>query len=135
MKLRRFLRVLCVSAAEGLPYAAILLGLALAACASHKKPQGVADVPECRSAANAALPSEFESKLDNLRRQADAYSDCMSAHGYALDQDRLDDEVLHLSQVQWSDRMRGDPYDIVETHRQQLRLSPSMWRSAGAPNS
>ena len=114
--------------------AAILLGLALGGCASHK-PQGVADVPECRSAANAVLSSELEPKLDTLRRQADAYSECMTAHGYALDQDRLDDELLHVTQVQWSDRMRGDPYDIVEAHRQQLRLSPSMWRSAGGPNS
>ena len=109
---------------------AILLGPVLPGCASHEKPQGVADVPESRSAANAVLASEFESSIATLRRKADAYADCMSTHGYALDEERVADDLLHLTQVQEANHLLGDPWEIIERRRQQLRLSPSMWRPA-----
>jgi len=102
-------------------------GWALAGCAS-KEPRGVMDVPECRQAANAVAPLPGEPNIDHLRAQANAYSDCMTTHGYRLDEERLNDALTHMAQVQASDKMRGDPYQLIALRRQQLRLSPSMWQ-------
>jgi len=110
------------------------LGFTLASCAS-KQPQGVADVPECRQAADGIVPGHGESNLDFLRRQADAYSDCMTAHGYALDEERLTEQLTHIRDVQASDWMRGDPWELIAVRRQQLRLSASMWRPADSTGS
>jgi len=113
----------------------VWFGWALAGCAS-KEPRGVVDVPECRQTADAVAPLPGEPNIDHLRAQADAYSDCMTTHGYRLDEERLNDELTHIVQVQASDKMRGDPYQVMALRRQQLRLSPSMWQpdSTGTPD-
>jgi len=107
----------------------------LVGCAS-KEPQGVMDVPECRQAADAVARLPGESNIDYLRAQADAYSICMTAHGYRLDEERLNEELTHVAPVQASNLMRGDPGQLIALRHQQLRVSPSMWQpdSAGTPN-
>lgn len=92
--------------------------------------RGVAEVPECRQAAKAVTATQFDNRSSVLRRRADAYSDCMQAHGYVLDQDELDRMLLHKEQVRNGDPMGGDPAPFLESYRQELRLTPALWRPA-----
>lgn len=94
--------------------------------------KGVAEVPECRSAAESIRKSEFETSVHYLTRQADAYSDCMTAHGYVFDQAQLDERLDHIRQVHNADVMGGDPFYLIAQRRQELRMSPTMWRRAGS---
>ena len=110
-------------------------GIALAQGCGSKAPKGVAEVPECRSAAASAPKSDFDTGIDYLKRQADTYSDCMTAHGYVLDQEQLDEQLLHIQQVHNADVMGGDPYYLIAKRRQQLRMSPALWRPAAPADS
>ena len=94
--------------------------------------KGIAEVPECRGAADSLRKSEFESATHFLTRQADAYSDCMTAHGYVFDQAELDERIDHIRQVHNADVMGGDPYYLIAKRRQELRMSPALWRPAGS---
>jgi hypothetical protein len=98
-------------------------------CAS-KTPKGVAEVPECRQAAAAIKESKFDTGIDLLRRRADVYSDCMTAHGYVLDEEQLDEQLEHIRQVENGKWLGGDPFYIIAERRQQLRMSPALWRPA-----
>lgn len=111
----------------------LVLGL-FQGCAS-KEPEGVAEVPECRQAAAAIKESKFDTGTDYLRHQADAYSDCMTAHGYVLDQEKLDEQLEHVRQIETAKWLGGDPVYIIAKRRQQLRMSPEFWRAAPAPSS
>jgi hypothetical protein len=105
--------------------------LALSAgCGGGKAPKGVAEVPECRQAAATITESRFDTGINLLRRQADAYSDCMTAHGYVLDQELLDQQLEHVRQVENAKWLGGDPVFIIAKRRQQLRMSPTLWRPA-----
>src|SRR5262249_45633381 len=107
----------------------------LQACGS-KAPKGVADVPECRHAAPAITESKFDTRIKLLTRQADAYSECMVSHGYVLDEQELSQQIEHVRQVENAKWLGGDPYFIIAKRRQQLRMSPALWRpssESGAP--
>ncbi len=106
------------------------IAIALAQGCGSKAPKGVAEVPECRNAAASVPKSDFDTGIDYLKRQADTYSDCMTAHGYVLDQEQVDEQLLHLEQVKNADVMAGDPSFIIAKRRQQLRMSPALWRPA-----
>jgi hypothetical protein len=112
-----------------------IAGIALALGCGSKPPRGVAEVPECRSAAASVPKSDFDTGIDHLKRQADTYSECMTAHGYVLDQEQLDEQLLHIQQVQNADVMAGDPFFIIAKRRQQLRMSPALWRPAAPSDS
>jgi hypothetical protein len=109
--------------------AAALLG-ASAGCSSGKARAGVADVPQCRHAANAVQRTELDTASSVLERRADTYADCMVAHGYVLDQEELDRRLLHKEQVRNSDPMGGDPAFMLIAYRQQLRMDSALWRPA-----
>ena len=79
--------------------------------------------------------SGFDTGIDYLKRQADAYSDCMTAHGYVLDREQLDEQLNHVEQVQNANVMGGDPFFIVAKRRQELRMSPALWRPAAPSDS
>ncbi|HMK21742.1 MAG TPA: hypothetical protein VK466_05370 [Terriglobales bacterium] len=120
------------------------LAVALAICSfgfglvqgcGSKAPKGVAEVPECRDAARAIKESKFDTGIDHLRRQADAYSECMTAHGYVLDEEQLDERLNHVRQVENAKWLGGDPYYIIAERRQQFRMSPQFWRPAPPPGS
>jgi len=98
-----------------------------------KAPKGVPEVPECRHAADAIAESKFDTGIDHLRRQADAYAECMTAHGYVLDQVELDQQIEHVRQVENAKWLGGDPFFIIAKRRQQLRMSPALWRPAPPP--
>ncbi|HTS54474.1 MAG TPA: hypothetical protein VMH26_14460 [Burkholderiales bacterium] len=115
--------------------AALAIGIALAQGCGSKAPKGVAEVPECRSAATNVPKSGFDTGIDYLKRQADAYSDCMTAHGYVLDREQLDEQLNHVEQVQNANVMGGDPFFIVAKRRQELRMSPALWRPAAPSDS
>jgi len=119
-------RSLLAALAIGVASAAIVLAQG---CGGTK---GVAEVPECRSAADSVHKSEFETGIHHLTRQADAYSDCMTAHGYVFDQAQLDERLDHIRQVQNADVAGGDPYYLIAKRRQELRMSPALWRPAGS---
>ena len=111
----------------------MLVGIALmvaSGCASRDKPQGVAEVPECRQAAKAVPATEFDSRTLLLQLRADAYSACMEQHGYVLDQEEFDRQMLHKEQVKNADPMGGDPAFILARYRQELRMDPSVWRGS-----
>ncbi|HYL18384.1 MAG TPA: hypothetical protein VEV20_06870 [Burkholderiales bacterium] len=116
-------RIVCSAAA---------VALALSAGCGSKAPRGVAEVPECRRAATGVEKSPFDVGIQYLERQADAYSDCMTAHGYTLDQDQLDEDLKHFEQVQNAQWMGGDPQPLVAQKRQKMRMSPEFWRPAGS---
>jgi hypothetical protein len=109
---------------------AIVVAFALAAGCSSKSPKGVADVPECRAAADSAPKLSFDVGTDYLERQADAYSECMTARGYVLDDEALQSELDRFEMVQNADVMRGDPAPLVAARRQKLRMNPEFWRPA-----
>jgi len=92
-------------------------------------------VPECRQAAASVQNSPFDVGIKHLERQADAYSECMEAHGYALDQERLDEDLKHFAMVKNSEWLGGDPQPLIAERRQKLRMSPEFWRSASAVSS
>ena len=95
----------------------------------EKKPNpGVPDVPQCRQAANAVSATDFDTRESVLHRRADAYSDCMQAHGYVLDEAELDRKVLYQEQVKNSNPLGGDPAPFLALYRQELRLNPALWR-------
>jgi hypothetical protein len=108
---------------------AALAAALLGACGSHS-PRGVADVPQCRHAANAVQGTEFDTREQLLTLRADAYSECMQAHGYVLDEEELERRMIHKEQVKNSDMLHGDPYYILKRYRQELRLDPDLWRVA-----
>jgi hypothetical protein len=115
----------------------ILCGLVSAALAlsvgcSSKAPRGVAEVPECRQAAAGVDKSPFDVGIQYLVRQADAYSDCMTTHGYELNQEQLDDDLKHFEKVQNAQWLGGDPGPLIAQRRQKLRMSPEFWRPAGS---
>ena len=95
-----------------------------------KAAKGAPEVPECRQAAAAITESKFDTGIDLLRRQADAYSECMTAHGYVFDQELLDKQLERVRQVENAKWMGGDPFHIIAKRRQQLRMSPALWRPA-----
>jgi hypothetical protein len=115
--------------AIGVSIAAVLAGCGRTA------EKGVADVPECRRAAAGVQEFVFDTGVDFLQRQADAYSDCMVARGYVLDQAELDEQLLHFQQVQFADQQAGDPTPLIAVRREKLRMSPALWRAAAAPKS
>jgi len=110
----------------------ILAGAAIVLVQGCGGTKGIAEVPECRGAADSLRKSEFESATHFLTRQADAYSDCMTAHGYVFDQAQLDERIDHIRQVHNADVMGGDPYYVIAKRRQELRMSPALWRPAGS---
>jgi hypothetical protein len=114
---------------------AAALAITISAGCGSKAPRGVAEVPECRRSAASVPRFTFDVGVDYLRRQADAYSDCMTAHGYVLDQEALDDQLEHFEMVQNGQWMGGDPGPLVPAQRQKLRMSPALWRPATGPNS
>ena len=107
---------------------AACFALCLSQGCGSKAPKGVPEVPECRHAADAIAESKFDTGIDHLRRQADAYAECMTAHGYVLDQVELDQKVEHVRQVENAKWLGGDPFFIIAKRRQQLRMSPALWR-------
>lgn len=113
--------------------AAALAIVLIAGCGSQG-PRGVAEVPECRRAAASAPKFTFDVGVDYLRRQADAYAECMSAHGYVLDQEQLDDQLIHFEMVKNAQWLGGDPGPLVAQQRQKLRMSPELWRPAPPSN-
>ena len=119
---RSFLPVLAIFVAS----AAIVL---VQGCGGTKS---VAEVPECRSAADSLSKSEFETAIHYLTRQADTYSDCMIAHRYVFDQAQLDEQINHIAQVQNANVYGGDPFNLIAQRRQELRMSPALWRPAGS---
>ena len=98
-------------------------------CATKDKQQGVAEVPQCRQAANAVPATDFDSRLSLLQLRADAYSSCMRERGYVLDEEELDRRLLHKEQVKNSDPLGGDPAFILARYRQELRMNPALWRA------
>jgi hypothetical protein len=115
--------------------AAAALAISISAGCGSKSPRGVAEVPECRQSAASVARSSFDVGVDYLRRQADAYSECMTAHGYVLDQEELDEQIKHFEMVQNSQWMGGDPGPLAAAQRQKLRMSPKLWRPAPPLNS
>ena len=106
-----------------------VLVMAVSCAWIEKKPDpGVPDVPQCRQAANEISATDFDTRESVLRRRADAYSDCMQAHGYVLDEAELDRKLLYQEQVKNSDPMGGDPAPFLALYRQELRLNPALWR-------
>ena len=105
------------------------LALCLSQGCGSKAPKGVPEVPECRQAAAAITESKFDTGIDHLRRQADAYSECMTAHGYFLDQAELNQQIERVRQVENAKWLGGDPFFIIAKRRQQLRMSPKLWRA------
>ena len=112
---------------------AVLPGIALVAgCGGQDAARGgVAEVPQCRQAANAVPKTDFDTRTTLLRMRADAYSDCMQERGYVLDEEELDRRLLHKAQVKNSEPMGGDPAPFLALYRQELRMNPELWR-AGA---
>ena len=109
---------------------AVCFTLCLLQGCGSKAPKGVPEVLECRHAADAITQSKFDTGIDHLRRQADAYAECMTAHGYVLDQAELDQQIEHVRQVENAKWLGGDPFFIIAKRRQQLRMSPALWRPA-----
>jgi hypothetical protein len=101
-----------------------------AGCAGKASRQGVAEVPQCRQAARTIEPSPFENRITLERMRADAYAECMQAHGYALDEDALEQRVLRKEQVLNGDPMGGDPALVLMRFRQEQRMNPELWRTA-----
>jgi hypothetical protein len=113
---------------------ALLTAILAGGCAS-KAPKGVAEVPACRQAAEDVPKFDFDVGVDYLRRQAAAYSQCMEARGYALDQKQLDDDLKHFEMVKNADVMGGDPGPLIAVRRQKLRMSPALWHPPAPLNS
>lgn len=111
-------------------FAVAWLPLCLSQGCGSKASKGVPEVPECRQAAAAIKESKFDTGIRHLERQADAYSECMTAHGFVLDQQDLDQQLEHVRQVENAKWMGGDPFLIIAKRRQQLRMSPALWRPA-----
>lgn len=107
----------------------LLLVFGVAGCASRSSGHRTEDVPECRQAAKAVVETDLDNRLSVLQRRADAYSDCMEAHGYALDQEEFDRRLLHKEQVKNSDPLGGDPAFILAAYRQELRMEPALWQA------
>ena len=90
---------------------------------------GVAEVAQCRQAANDVPKTDFDTRASLLHMRADAYSDCMEARGYVLDEEELDRRVLHKGQVKNGDPLGGDPAPFLVLYRQELRMNPELWRT------
>jgi hypothetical protein len=89
---------------------------------------GVAEIAECRQAANDVPKTDFDTRVSLLRMRADAYSECMQARGYVLDEEDLDRRLLHKEQVKNGDPLGGDPAPFLVLYRQELRMNPELWR-------
>jgi hypothetical protein len=112
--------------------AGFLIAAVLAGCGRAAQ-RGAADVPECRRAAADVQEFAFDTGVAFLQRQADAYSGCMVARGYVLDQAQLEEQLLHFQQVQYADIPAGDPILLISVRREKLRMSRSLWHTPAAP--
>jgi hypothetical protein len=92
-------------------------------------PSGMAEVSQCRQAADAVTATDFDTRVGLLRMRADAYSQCMQERGYVLDEEELERKILHKEQVKNADPLGGDPAPILAVYREQLRMDPALWRA------
>lgn len=106
-----------------------LTALALLSACGTQGPRGVAEVPQCRAAAQSVPNTEFDSRVQVLTMRADAYSECMQKLGYVFDEAELERRMTYKEQVKNADPLGGDPYWILARYRQELRMDPDLWRS------
>lgn len=111
----------------------LVLVAALAAGCASRNPKGVADVPECRALAENAPRFSFDVGIDYLRRQADAYSECMIGRGYALNDAAVQSNLERFEMIKNADVMGGDPAPQLAVRRQKLRMNPEFWLTTTAP--
>lgn len=112
----------------------VTLGLLIAAvsgCATTPS-EPVLDTSACPTQSTRVWARNDLERFEELQRRADAYAECMAAHGFAPNQDAIDGEVLRFEQIRNADRYGVDPQMSVRIREQELRLSPKYWRKAGA---
>jgi hypothetical protein len=108
-----------------------LLGPALIAsamlCACASKPVSP-DAQAClQEAPPAKRSSDYNRRLTSLKTHAAFFGSCMEARGYQLDEDKLQDALLHFEQVKNADALGGDPQNALRLREQELRAAPEMW--------
>lgn len=108
---------------------ALTLCLALAACAS-RAPEPPAEVRACMPE-RRLIGGEYAKKLARLTQRANAFSACMQAKGYTLDETALDDALLRHEYKLNADPMYGDPQQALDIRKQELLVDPLFWRKGG----
>jgi hypothetical protein len=107
------------------------LAVLLGACAS--KPAVSPDAQACLKEAPPAKHSyDYTRQLTSLKTRAAFFGSCMETRGYTLDEDKLQDALLHSEQVKNADWLGGDPQNALRLREQELRASPEYWRKAPA---
>jgi len=112
--------------------AAVVFCTALAAgCATHRAPENP-DAIACTPPETKALYSrDYNERLAAHTVRADAFSQCMTARGYVFDDKALSERMLHFEQVQNSRWLGGDPWWAMQIYRQEQRMAPELWHTAG----
>jgi hypothetical protein len=109
------------------------LATALGGCASSEARNVDPQVSACLQRSESARPPEFDqSRLSALTARADAFASCMEAYGYAYDEGTAEKRLAKFEQKRMFDPWKADPYQQVQLQRQQLRLTPSLWRRSAS---
>jgi hypothetical protein len=108
-----------------------LLPLGTPGCASKAVDAEPPEAAVCRQDGGRVRTRDYAERLRLLTRRADAYAVCMGAHGFVLDEAKLEAELLRLEQTRNADRLGGDPQLELALRAQELRASPIVWRRGG----
>jgi hypothetical protein len=109
------------------------LAIVLGGCASSEVRNVDPQASACLQRSESARPPEFDqSRLSALTARADAFASCMEASGYVYDEDGADKQLAKFEQKRMFDPWKADPYQQVQLQRQQLRLTPSLWRRSAS---
>jgi len=104
-----------------------LAALLLAGCASKPVPDNP-DARACLPPENPEMRSHnYYMRLSGYTQRADTFAECMTKHGYVLDEDELDARMLRFEQVKNAEWLGGDPAWAMRIYRQEERLNPELW--------
>lgn len=105
----------------------LLLTASIAACSTQR----TAVPPEaraCMSSERMPRMADENERLRALRSRAEAFDECMRAHGFTLNEEALEAELLRFEQIRNADSYGVDPRMAIDIREQELRLSPAYWQ-------
>jgi hypothetical protein len=108
-----------------------LLALGTPGCASKIGDAGPPEAAACTQDGGRVRGRDYAERLYRLTQRADAYAACMNAHGFVLDEAKLEAELQRLERTRNSDQLGGDPQLELALRAQELRASPAVWRRGG----
>ena len=127
----RFTHAAILLAAPGL----LLAVVGLPGCANLGKADIAPEAQACAQSVAPARAGNFSERLAALTLRANTVAECMTSHGFVLDEAKLQEKLLHEEWVRNSNVMGSDPQNYLMLLEQELRASPALWKRGTPPRS